>query len=248
LRRAWSCFVRRQWLFLYPLTLSIVSTLAFFAVYAAQGEPLGWSAFFTTHFDHWQYVREHFITHFSLGSALWVPIAAGVGFCVICALVQAPFFRAIAGHRYPLTPQSWREAARLFWFYFVLNLVTLGAQLAAPTEGFVVDLVYAAVMVITILVIFTDYVIVFEDVGPFAGLRRSFRLLRHRVFAVIVIVLVLQLLFDGLRWLFSLYYHEGAQVFFLMPVTQILLNTLVQLFATILLIFLYEETRRQSPA
>jgi hypothetical protein len=248
LRRAWGCFIRKQWLFLYPLVLSIVSTLVFFAVYAAHGERLGWSAFFTADFSRWQYIRDHFLTDFSFTSALWVPVAAGLGFCVMCSLVQAPFFRAITGHRYPLAPRSWREAGRLFLFYFLLNLVTVVAPLAAPTAGFLAELLSVALIVVLILVVFADYVIVFEDVGPITGLRRSLQLIGHRVTAVLLIVIILQLVLIAVESLYGLYYHAGAKVFFLVPVTRMLVETLIYLFANILLIFLYEEIRRQSPA
>jgi hypothetical protein len=240
--------IRRQWLFLYPLALSIASTLAFLAIYAAQGEGLSWSAFFTANFDRWQYLREHFLTDFSFTSALWVPIAAGLAFCLLYALIQAPFYRAVAGHRYPLAPHDWREVARLFSFYSFLYLVTRVAWLAGPTEGLLASMLYLAFLVISILVVFTDIVIVFEDVGPIAGLRRSVRLVGHRVIAVLAIVMVLDLVLTGLNSLYGLFYTDGGAVFPLLPISQILVETLVYLFANIILVFLYEEIRRQSPA
>jgi hypothetical protein len=248
MRRAWGCLIRKQWLFLYPLTLSIVSVLAFFAVYAAQGGKLGWTAFFTTEFDQTQYLREQFVTGLSLTSRLWVPVAALVAYCLICALVQAPFYRAIVGHRYPLKPRSWREASRLFLFYLLLNLVTRIPSLAAPTADLVSLVVSVVLLAIVIAVVFADYVIVFEDVGPIRGVRRSLRLVKHRLGLVLVITLVLQLVLEGVSLLYGLYYRDGGEVFYLLPVSQILVETLVYLFANILLVFLYEEIRRQSPA
>jgi hypothetical protein len=78
LRHAWSRLIRKQWLILYPLALSIVGTLTFFVVYAADGEPLSWSAFFNANFDRWSYVRGHFITGFTLSPVLLAPILAGL--------------------------------------------------------------------------------------------------------------------------------------------------------------------------
>ena len=240
--------IRRQWLFLYPLALSIAATLIFFAIYAAQGEELSWSAFFTANFDHWQYLRGHFLSDFSFTSALWVPIAAGLAFCLLSALIQAPFYRAIAGHRYPLAPHGWREAARLFLFYSFLYLLTWVAPLAAPTEGLLASLLYLALLVVGILVIFTDIVIVFEDVGPIAGVRRSVQLVGHRVVGVLAVVIVLDLVLFGLNRLYGLFYTDGSAVFPLLPISQILVEALVCLLANIVLVFLYEEIRRQSPA
>jgi hypothetical protein len=254
LRRAGSCLIRKQWLFLYPLTLSIVSLLAFFAIYSAEGERLSWSVFFSQYHERWQYVYDLFLADSAFTSRLWVPVAAGLGFCIISALVQAPFFRAIVGHRYPLAPTDWREALRLFVFYLALNLVTtlLGAAVSLvpsgiPTSDLVALVITVVFIAIWILVAFADYVIVFESVGLVHGVRRSLRLVRNRLGTVIVIIVVLQAVFTLIHWLYGLYYQPGRHVFYLLPVSQVLVETLVHLFATILLLFLYEDLRRQSP-
>jgi hypothetical protein len=225
-----------------------VSVLTFFAIYAAQGGTLGWSSFFVTYHDRAKYLHDEFIVAFSFGSELWVPIASGIGFCVIDSLIQAPFFRAIVGHRYPLAPRTWRETTRLFSFYFLLSLITQVAPLAVLSTGALGLVVTIVIVAIGITVVFADYVIVFEDVGLFAAVRRSLRLVQIRAGAVIAVIVAVWLVYWLIMWGYGLYYEPGKRVFFLLPVSQILVETLVSLFATILLVFLYEDLRRQSPA
>jgi len=226
----------------------VASILAFFAVYAYQGEKLAWSTFFSARFDRGLYLRNHFILGFSFTPQLGVAVAAGVGFCLICAFVQAPFFRAIAGSRYPVAPRSLREVLRLFLYYLLFYLVAeIGALAIPPTRGLdeLVELVLLAVLVV---LAFADYVIVFEDVGVIRGIRRSLRLVRVRPALVSLVVVGLSLLDTVIAWLYSLDYHSDKAIFFLLPVSQILVETLIALFANILLVFLYEDLRRQSPA
>jgi hypothetical protein len=240
--------IRKQWLVLYPFALSVVGTLAFFAVYSAGGEPLTWSAFFNANFDRWLFVRDHFITGFSFSEALVVPILAGLAFCVFCAMLQAPFYRAIAGARYPLTPRTWLEATRLFVFYLLLYLVTWMAPLPGPDDGWLAILIFTVLQVVAILVIFVDYVIVFEGRGIIAAVRRGLKLLSLRFGAVLGVYLVLYLVLFGVRSLYGLYYDDATQVFALLPVSQMLVESFVLLLANLVLIFLYEELRRVSPA
>jgi hypothetical protein len=248
LRQAWGRLIRKQWLILYPLALSVVGTLAFLAVYAADGKSLGWSAFFNTDFNRWEYIREHFLTDFSLTPEFAVAVFAGIVFCAIAAMIRAPFFRAIAGYRYPLAPRGWAEAARLFVFYLLLYLVTLILPLAAPIKGNWATLVFTLVQIIALLVVFSDYVIVFEDVGPIRGLRRSFRLVGLRFLAVLLIFIVLSLLWIGVESLYGLYYHDGARVFPLLPISRMLVESLLLLIGDLVFIFLYEDVRRLSPS
>ncbi len=248
MRRAWTCLIQKRWLFLYPLATTVFSCLFFFAVYAAQGDRLTWSAFFTAYYDRDTYLHDQFITEFSFTLDLWVPIAAAIGFYVVAALIQAPFFRAIVGHRYTLAPRSSREVAALFSFYFVLAVVTRLAPMAALTANVLGLLLAVVLLVIGIVVVFADYAIVFEESGPLRGVRRSLRLVQLRLGLVIVVVAAIALVYMLVTWLYGLYYEPGKEVFFLLPVSQILVESLVSLFATIFLVYLYEDLRRLSPA
>jgi hypothetical protein len=219
-------------------------------VYAAQDETLGWSAFFTANSGRAQYLRDHFISDFAFTNKLWIPIAAAIAYWLISAFVQAPFFRAIVGRRYPLAPQNWREVGRLFLFYLLFDLLTW-LTLLIPAEGSAANLaliVFPLLMLVGIVVVFADYVVVFEDLGLLSAMRRSFRLVRTRLLAVLLILWVFGALSFGTTALFDLMYGDGHKVFFLLPVGQILLDTVLNLAVSILLVFLYEDLRRQSPA
>jgi hypothetical protein len=248
IRRAWSRLGRKQWLIFYPLALAVINTLAFLAVYSADGETLRWSVFFAANFDRPQYVRDHFLTGFSFTPTLAVAIFAGFAVCVFAAMIRAPYFRAIAGPGYPLAPRNWGEAGNLFLFYLFFYIVLWVVPLPAPTEGFIGPLVAVIVLVVSVLIVFADYVIVFEDLGFLPALRRSIQLLRYRWAAVLLIIVILQLAYDGLYRLYGLYYRGAGNVFILLPVSQVLVESFIVLLADLVLIFLYEDIRRSSPA
>jgi hypothetical protein len=248
LRRAWSHLIRKQWLILYPFALSIASTVAFFAVYAAGDGPLTVTAFFKADFDRWTYVRDHFITGFSWSLALLAPILAGLAFCVLCALIQAAFFRAIAGSRYPLLPRKLVDAARLFGFYLLLYLVVFVAPLPGPESGMTALLIFTLLWALTLLVAYADYIIVYESLGVFAAMRRSLKLVGLRVGAVVAVFIVLRLVSIGINALYALYFGGAGQVFPLLPLSRMIVESFVLLLANLVLVFFYEELRRRSPA
>jgi hypothetical protein len=248
LRHAWNRLIRKQWLIFYPLVLAVINGLGFFAVYAAAGGAFHWTAFFTANFDRQQYVRDHFFAQFSFTPTLAVAVFSGLAVCAFTAMIRAPLFRAIAGPRYPLAPRKWGEAGRLMLFYLLWYLIWWVIPLAVPLNGAVAQLVAIVVQVLAILVVFADYVIVFEDLPLLPALRRSLHLLVRRWGTVLVIFVVLQLLYLGLYALYSLYYQGTGEVFILLPISQILVESFIGLFADLVLIFLYEEIRRQSPA
>jgi hypothetical protein len=248
LRHVWSRLIRKQWLFLYPLALAVVDSLAFLAVYAAGGEAIRWSSFFTANFERWQYVQDHFIDDFSFKPSLAVAVFAGIALCLLAAMIRAPFFRAVAGGSYPLAPRKWTEAGSLFLFYLLWNLVLWVVPMAGPTEGLLGQLVAAVVWIVGILVVFADYVIVYEDLGPPRALRRSLRLLRHSWLVVVAIIIILQLVYLGLYSLYGVYYRDDAEVSILLPISQMLVEAFIALIADLILIFLYEDVRRRSPA
>lgn len=248
MRQAWSRLVRKQWLILYPLALSVLSSLAFFAVYAADGKRLSLSDFLNADFSRWTYLREHLIDGFSASLELAVAIAAGLVFCALAAMVQAAFFRAVAGPRYPLAPRGWGEAGRLFAFYLVLYAIMRVLPLIVPVDGIWAQLTLVLVTVFALAVIFADFVIVFEDANPLRAVRRSLKLLALRFLVVVLIFLALQLIMLGVDSLYGLYYKDAGQVFILLPISRMLVESLVLLITNLVLIFLYEDIRRHSPS
>jgi hypothetical protein len=129
-------------------------------------------------------------------------------------------------------------------FYLVVEVGLLAIPSAVGLD-LLVEIVLLAILVV---LFFADYVIVFEDVGPIRAIRRSLRLVRLRPVPVVSIIVVLQALYMLSEWLYGLAYHGAKSVFFLLPVSQVLVDTLLALFANTLIVFLYEDLRRQSPA
>ena len=244
LRRAWDRLVRKQWLIFYPLALAVINTLAFLATYAANGEILRWDKFFAADFDRWQYLRDHFFNGFSLTPALAVAVFAGLVVCALAAMIRAPYFRAIAGPGYPMTPSNREEAGRLSLFYLFANVVVWVIPLAISAGSVLDQLIALAALVVAVLIVFADYVIVFEGLAFLPAIRRSIQLLGRRWASVILIFVVLQLVYSGLFRLYDLYYGRATGVFILLPLSKILLTSLITLFVDLVLIALYEQIRR----
>jgi hypothetical protein len=248
LRQAWGRLIHKQWLIFYPLALAVIDTLAFLAVYTAGGEPLRWNAFFLANFERWSYVREHFLAGFSFTPSLAIAVFAGLAVCVLSAMVRAPFFRAIAAPGYPLAPRTWDEVGRLSLFYLLANLVVWVMPLAAPAGSLLEQVALMAALVVALLIVFADYVIVFEGLAVPAALRRSVRLLARRWPTVLVIFVIVQLVQLGLIRLYDLYYNSASGVFVLLPLSQLLVQSFIVLVVDLVLIYLYEQIRRRSPS
>jgi hypothetical protein len=247
-RRAWSRLIRKQWLILYPIALVVINAAAFLAVYAADGGQLQWGSFLNAAFDRELFVHDHFLSGLSLTPALGVAIFAGLAVCALAAMIRAPYFRAITGHGYPRAPRSWSEIAQLSLFYLFANLALWVVPLAAPSQGALTQLVLFAALLVTILIAFADYAIVFEELAFVPALRRSFQLVRRRWIPVVVVIIVYQLVDLGLHSLYKLYYGGTNQVFVLLPLSQLLVDSLLVLFVDLLLIFLYEQARQAAQA
>lgn len=238
----------KQWLIFYPLTLAIINTLAFLAVYSAAGGALQWSKFFSNNYvgERWEFISDHFITGFSFTPALAIAVFVGLAVCVFSAMLRAPLFRAIAGYGYPLTPRSWEEAGRLALYYVVFYLVLAVLPFAVPAgSAFRVAVGWVA-LVVNLFVIYTDYVIVFEDMAFIPAIRRSARLLARRWPPALVIFLIWWLVSLGLDTLYSRYYAGADGVFLLVPLSEILVFSFFSLLFDLLFIFLYERVRQSG--
>ena len=80
------------------------------------------------------------------------------------------------------------------------------------------------------------------------AVRRSAQLLRSGWAPVLGVFVVLIVVLTGLRQLYHHFYDGQDTVFVVLPIAQILLDSIVLLFANLVLIFLYEDLRRRSPA
>jgi hypothetical protein len=247
LRQAWKRLAHKQWLIFYPLALAIIDILAFLAVYGASGGALQWGKFFSTNFDRMQFLHDQFFTGFSFTPALGVAVFAGLAVCVFTAMLRAPLFRAIAGPGYPLAPRNWEEAGRLSLFYVFYYLVVLVLPMALSSGGALAQLATVVALVVGLLLVYADYVIVFEDMAFLPAIRRSVRLLARRWPPALLIFVVIWLVVVGLDRLYSLYYQGAEGVFLLVPLSEILVWSFIGLVTDLLFIFLYEQARN-SPA
>jgi hypothetical protein len=243
LRQAGRRLARKQWLIFYPLALAIIEALAFLAVYSAAGGDLNWSGFVSTNFNNWEFLHQQFFDGFALTPALAVAVFAGLAVCVFMAMLRAPLFRAIAGPGYPLAPRSWEEAAKLSLFYVFYYLILMVVPLAAPSSAVANELVLMASLAIGLLLVYADYVIVFEGLQLVPAMRRSGRLLAKRWAPALFVFVAIWLIYLGLDRLYRLYYDGANGVFLLVPFSQILVFSFVSLTADVVLIFLYERVR-----
>jgi hypothetical protein len=244
LRRAWERLVRKQWLILYPLVLGIVDTMAFFAVYIAAGGPITWNGFFTASFYRWSYVQNHFVSRLSWSPALAVAVVAGLAVCVLTAMIRAPYFRAIAGMGYPRAPRGRDEAVRLTLFYLFNYLVLWLLPQLVPGNTVATQAVDFVLFVIAVLIVFADYLIVFEQLPFIPALRRSVQLVRRRWILVTLVVLVIQLIYYGLDRLYDSYYKAAKGIFILLPVSQLLVTAFLVLVSDLVFLFMYQQLRR----
>ncbi len=246
LRRAWERLVRKQWLILYPLVLGIINAMAFFAVYAAGGGTLSWNGFFSANFYRWDYVHDHFISRWSWSPALAVAVLAGLAVCGLAAMIRAPYFRAIAGMGYPRAPRGRDEAVRLTVFYLMSNAVLWLLPQAVPNTTILVEVVNFVLFVVAVLIVFTDYLIVFEQLPFISALRRSTQLVRRRWLLVALVVLVIQFIYYGVDRLYDSYYRTAEGIFILLPVSQLLVTAFLVLISDLIFIFMYQQLRRGS--
>jgi hypothetical protein len=245
LRQLWKRLAHKQWLVFYPLALAIINTLAFLAVYGAAGGTLGWGEFFSTNFDKWLFVRDHFVSGFSFTPALGIAVFAGLAACVFSAMLRAPLFRAIAGSGYPLAPRSGEETGRLTLYYVFFNLLVLVLPLAVPSDAGLAAASWATSLV-ALFFIYADYIIVYEGLAFLPALRRSARLLSRRWVPVLVVFVLLAFLNIGLHALYARYYDGAQGVFLLIPLSEILIWSFISLVLDLFFIFLYEQVRNQT--
>jgi hypothetical protein len=246
MRQVWKRLAHKQWLIFYPLALAVINTLAFLAVYGAAGGELTWGRFFTTNFDRWLFVRDQFVSGFSFTPALGVAVFSGLAACTFAAMLRAPLFRAIAGPGYPLTPRTWEETGRLTLFYVFYNLVLIVLPLAAPADSALAQGVGWLALIVSLFLVYTDYIIVFEGLAFLPALRRSARLLSRRWPPVLVIFVILWFVTLGIRQLYGHYYDGAEGVFLLIPLTEILVWSFISLLMDLLFIFVYEHVRNSG--
>jgi hypothetical protein len=232
--------LHKQSLLLYPLTLGVFNVLAFLAVYTSLDGTLRWSEYFRADFIPWTFLQDHVEQLAKPGLPLAVALVAGFGVCLATAFIRAPFFRAIAGPGYPLAPRGWSEVWRLTVFYlgFYGVLALLPMLLAWQGIG-TLTLWYLVALLIQVPLVFADYIIVLEGVGPLKALRRSVELARRSLSVVIGLFLAVWLLWQVFGMLYGSYYDDTGAIFVLFPVSQLLVEALITTAFDVFMIFVY---------
>lgn len=244
LRSAWQRFTRKQLLFIYPLVVGIVNMVAFFAVYSVLGGRLDFSDFAETNFTRWTYLQEHAGDLTGAVDNAVVVLVAAAAVCFLTAGIRAPYFRAITSSSYPRAPQSLGELVRLAGFYAATGAIFYLIPFSFDLESVVGQVVSLLLLPVAILLIFGDYIVVFERLGPVAAARRSLQLARRGWMVVIPIYLAALLMWTGAFALFDRYYETADGVFPLFVVSQLLVEALIALILDLVLIYTYDYLRR----
>ena len=128
------------------------------------------------------------------------------------------------------------------FFYLVVLILPQAVPLGTAVE----QVIQVAALVVALLLVYADYVIVFEGLSVIPALRRSVRLLSKRWPPVLLIFVILQLVVLTLNRLYGLYYENAEGVSLLVPLSEILVWSFISLALDLLFIFLYEQVRNSS--
>lgn len=244
LRTALRRLGRKQLLFLYPFALALLNTVAFVAVYAATGGVIRWEAFAEANFSRWSYLQDNLGNMVGSFPVLAVVAFIGVAVCLLAAMLRAPFFRAVVGLGYPRAPSSAQEILRLALFYLITYALTLALPYSFPEDSFAFQGAGLAALGIALLLVFGDYVIVFESIGPWQAAKRSFYLLRRGWVPVLLIFGAALILWQLIYMLYGSFYDRADGVFVLLPISRLLVESLVTVTVDVILIFSYDYLRR----
>ncbi|MBU2601866.1 MAG: hypothetical protein KKA32_06820 [Actinobacteria bacterium] len=224
--------------------MGIANLLAFLAVYSSLEDTLSFTAFAKADYSRWQYVQEHLAQLRGSWEAMTAAAAAVVIICLLTAAVRAPYYRAIAGNRYPLAPDSLGEFVRLAGFIAITYLIfylPLFSVTAESTQGQILGF---ALLVVAVLLVFADYALVFERLGPIRAMRRSVQLLRHGWHIAIIIYLAVYLLWAAMFAAFGYFYDNATSVFPLFLLSQLIIEALATVVVDVVLIFTFDYLRR----
>lgn len=243
LANAWRRLRRKQFLALYPFALGLFNTLAFLAVYSTLEPSISLSAFFRANFTRWTYIQEHSLQILAPGRTLAVAVVAALAVCVLAAAVRAPFFRAVTGTHYPLAPQSAGELLRLALLYMATYAIFTVLPYGLSAEGIAFAILSWILVPLSALIMFADYVLVFEGLTPWRAIARSIALLRKAWRPALATLLLALLLWYLVSLLYDRYYSGSGQIFLLFPLSQLLVEAMVTTVIDVLLISTYDQHR-----
>jgi hypothetical protein len=212
-------------------------------VYSAVGGVLSWDEFARAAELPSAFLVDNLDELTSPGVPLLVTLAAGALMALLSAAVRAPYFRAIVGLGYPLSPRSRGELARLTLFYLLYYAFFWLIPLAVPDEP-LLTIVAAATLIVGALAMFADYVVVFEERGPIQAIAQSFHLVRRGWVAALGVFLLASLLLSALQLMYSDFYEGSDGVFVLFPFTEILIRAFLVMVGDVFLIYVYRYLAR----
>ena len=242
-KSAWRRLTHKQLLAAYPFALGIINVLAFLAVYSAAQSELSLDHFARANFERWPFIQEHLADFFSSGTMLLVGLVAAVCVCFLAAAIRAPFFRAVVGYGYPLAPRSFLEFIRLAFYYAITYSLFYVVPYCLPADSAIFTVVAIALLPVSLLLMFGDYALVFEGIGPWAAIKRSISLFRKAWVPAVSIYALGLLVWSIVTALYGRYYEGGAQIFALLPISQLLVEALITTLLDVLLISTYERYR-----
>ena len=244
LRQARKRLAHKQWLIFYPLALAIINTLAFLAVYSAAG-----GAFSLEHVlrDRTSSAGTSCATISSAASPSLRLSASPCSSVWPHACSRPCSERPISG-RSPAPATRWppgpgrrpagspsSTCSSTWWCWSCLWPPRRARRSTRSSPWWR--------LAIALLLVYADYVIVFEGLAFIPAVRRSVTLLSRRWRPVLLIFVVLQFVVLGLNRLYSRYYDSAEGVFLLVPLSEVLVWSFITLMVDVLLIFLYEQVR-----
>jgi hypothetical protein len=247
LRNAWSRVFRKQLLLVYPLLLGLLGYLSFFAVYSALGGEPSWNEFARAAGGRHDFLKDNLSELTEPGLPLLVALMVAAAVVLLTAAIRAPYYRAIVGMGYPLGPRSWGELGRLSLFFFIYLAIFELVPLLLPSadDGSLwASIIYLVFLVVAALLMFADYVVVFEERGPMDAALRSASLVRRGWMAAVGIFLLGNLILSSVALVYADYYEGSERVFLLFPFTEILINALLFVFFDVFLLYIYRYLAR----
>lgn len=245
LHTVWNRLSHRQFLFLYPFVIGIFEALAFLAIFAAFEPRLSWDRYAREQFDLAGYIKAMVADTDQLLVPTIAIVGAGAAFCLVNAAVRPAYFRAAAGAPYGVAPRSWREVGRLFVFY-ALTFPILDLAWVFLPDSSVTLVAVIAILILQMLIIFTEYAIVLEGLAVVPALRRSIRLVERAWPAVVAGTIAYYLVASGIAMIYADFYENADRIFVGLPLSQILVFSLVTVVVDVYFIALYGHLARSG--
>ncbi len=242
LKNTWRRLTGKQFLALYPFILGLINVLAFLAVYSSIEPELSLTGLCGPTSNAGPSYRRT-LRNCWHQACRW-PSRWSPGWVHACWLqpsarpssVPSP---AAATPGAPQLPRTGTVGRLLRGGLHPLFVVPY----SLPADSAAFQAIGIAVIPASLLFVFGDYAVVFEDLGPWAAVKRSVSLLRQAWLPAIIFFLVAMVLWSLLAELYGRYYADGSQIFVLLPLAQLLIEALLTTLLDVLMIMTYQRYR-----